>query len=271
MKPVEAAVLGIGVLAFTPAMLELASVWSSVDYLSHGFLIPVVAGFVAAARRREWAALDPERDVRGLLLIAAGLLVSSLGLLAGHPSIVGAGVVGAAFGVALALRGSAGVELMRFPLSYLVFMIPPPPSWIQPVIVQLQLQVSAGAVAILRLGGMAILREGNVIVLPGGASLFVDEACSGITSVVTLIPLGILLAWTTEKTRPRRLFLIAWIVPAAMLGNLVRVTLTVWGAASHGVDLATSTFLHNWAGVGTYLLACGLLLGMSALMGRVLR
>lgn len=268
MKTADWAVLGLGTLAFLPGLAALASVWSSVDYLSHGFLIPVVAGFVAAARRPAWRTLEGRRDARGAVLVALALVVSSLGLLAGQPTIIGLGVVMAAFGAVLSLGGPQGVALMRFPLGFLLFMVPPPESWIVPVIVQLQLWVSSAAVWALRLAGLPILREGNVMVLPGDEALFVDEACSGITSVVTLIPLGVLLAWLTERTRLRRLVLLACVVPAAMLGNFVRVTVTVWAASRWGADVATSTLLHDWAGIGTYVLACGALLGVSALLQR---
>lgn len=261
--------VALGVLAFTPALIELAGVWRGTDYLSHGFMVPVVAGFIAVGRREAWAALEPRRDAKGLLLVAAALVLSTLGSLAAVPSWLGLGVVGAAVGAVWTLRGVAGVRVMAFPLAFLVFMVPPPVSWVDPVILWLQLQVSAGAVEILRAAGFAILRDGNVLVLPGGTSLFVDEACSGITSVVTLIPLGILLAWSTERQATRRALLIACVVPAAMFGNLVRVTGTVWAASSHGVEVATSGFLHDWAGIVTYALACGVLLGVSAGMRRV--
>jgi len=269
MKTADWAVLGLGTLAFLPALASLAQVWSSVDYLSHGFLIPVVAGFIALSRRGEWRTLEGRRDARGLLAVGAALGVSLVGLLAGHPTTTGIGVVLGALGAVLALGGAPGVALMRFPLAYLVFMVPPPASWTTPIVVALQLWVSSAAVFVLRLFGLAILREGNVIVLPGDAALFVDEACSGITSVVTLVPLGVLLAWATERTRLRRLVLVACVVPAAMLGNFVRVTLTVWASARWGADVATSGFVHSWAGVGTYVLACGALLGVSAVLRRV--
>ncbi len=260
----------LGVVAFGPALLELASVWRATDYLSHGFMVPVVAGFLAVGRRGAWQQLAPQRDLKGLALVALALAIATLGLLADVPSWVGLAVVGAAVGVVWTLRGRAGVRVMAFPLAFLVFMVPPPVSWIGPLILRLQLWVSVAAVEILRVAGFAILRDGNVLVLPSGGSLFVDEACSGITSVVTLVPLGVLLAWTTERTPGRRAVLLACILPAAMFGNLVRVTATVWIASMHGVEVATSGLLHEWSGIFTYVLACALLLGVSMLQGRLL-
>lgn len=262
--------LGAGLLAFTPALLDLARVWRATDYLSHGFLVPVVAGFIAHARREAWHALAPGRALSGLAGVVAGLALSGLGLLADVPTATGLGVVLGVVGAVFMVRGAAGVRVMAFPLAYLIFMVPPPPHFIDPIILELQLQVSFVAVETLRLAGFAILRDGNVMVLPGGDSLFVDQACSGITSVVTLVPLGVLLAWSVERAPMRRAVLLACIVPAAMLGNLVRVTATVWAASVVGVDVATSGFVHDWAGVVTYAGACGVLLLVVAAMRSLL-
>ena len=72
------------------------------------------------------------------------------------------------------------MKVLRFPLSYLVFMIPLPIGWVTPVIVKLQLWVSSAAVVLLQKWGISIFREGNVLTLPGDVSLFVAEACSGV-------------------------------------------------------------------------------------------
>ena len=59
---------------------------------------------------------------------------------------------------------------MRFPLGYLVFMIPLPQSVVTPLIVELQLLVSTVGVRILQAAGVAVFREGNVLTLPGDTS-----------------------------------------------------------------------------------------------------
>ena len=148
-------------------------------------------------------------------------------------------------------------------------MIPIPFEWVTPVIVRLQLLVSTIAVSILQSGGFAIYREGNILHLPGDETLFVAEACSGITSLITLIPIGVFIAYFTESTLKRRLILIATVLPIALLGNLLRVLLTVVLASRVDVSLATEGPLHEWAGIGTYVLGCLCLLGIGALMRKL--
>ena len=106
----------------------------------------------------------------------------------------------------------------------------------------------------------------TTIELPDGASLFVADACSGITSVITLLPLGVFLAYFTERTWGRRLILIGAIVPLAMIGNLIRVVGTVIAAQEVGVEAATSGAVHESAGILTYVLGCAALLAVGWVM-----
>src|SRR2546422_539024 len=84
-----------------------------------------------------------------------------------------------------------------------------------PVVTLLQTVASAGAVAVLHAFGVAVLRDGNVMRLPSGGALFVAEACSGITSLLSLIPVGVLIARFSQTGAWRRIALVASVVPAA--------------------------------------------------------
>jgi exosortase len=192
-----------------------------------------------------------------------------MGLASGSVSLQGLALVAAVASCAFYLGGSRGLRVLAFPLAFLVFMVPLPPSWLTPLIVNLQLMVSAAAVELLGWFGSAVTRSGNVIQLPAGDTLFVAEACSGITSLVTLTPLAIVLAYFTENTLARRLTIVFAVVPAAMLGNLLRVIATVLAAERYGAEAATGNWLHESAGLITFVLACLALIGLGALMRRL--
>jgi len=260
---------GAVLLAFLPALLALAGVWSSVDYYSHGFLVPVVA-YWAAARSPKRFSILPQRDRRAVLAAIGVVLLYALGLAAASVSLQGLALVAAVASCAFYLGGPVGLRVLAFPLAFLVFMVPLPADWLTPLIVDLQLLVSSTAVTLLDWLGSAVVRSGNVIYLPAGDSLFVAEACSGITSLVTLTPLAIVLAYFTEPTLVRRLVIIFAVVPAAMLGNLLRVIVTVWAAQRYGAEAATGSWLHESAGALTFALACLALIGLGALMRRFL-
>ena len=260
-------VLGL-IVMWIPGIQVLAGVWSHVEYASHGYLVPFVALWAATAHRVELAEL-PRRPIRGgmilLALVAGAYLVA---MLFRNPTALGLLAVATVVVTVLALRGPEWASTLRFSLGYLLFMVPLPVALVTPVIVQLQIWVSTVAVRILQLAGLPILREGNVLMLPGDLSLFVAEACSGITSLITLIPIGVFIAYFTEGVFWRRAVIVAAVIPIALAGNLLRVILTVLLSIEVGVEYATEGPLHEWAGVGTYVIGCAALLGVGALQRR---
>jgi exosortase len=263
----ELTVVALLLVVQAPGLLRLAEVWSEVEYASHGFLVPLVAIWAATAHRDQLARLAAAPASGGFVLLGLVSLLSLAALLIDNPSLIGVGLVASVWVAVLALRGRAWVETLVFPLSYLLFMIPLPLSWVAPLIVQLQLFVSSLAVGLLRATGIAIFKEGNVLTLPGDISLFVAEACSGITSLITLLPIGVFVAYFTEFELRRRLVIVLAVVPIALAGNLLRVILTVFLAMHVDLEYATQGPLHEWAGVATYVIGCLCLLAV----GRVMR
>jgi len=267
----EIGLIAILIAVWVPGLLRLAEVWRNVEYASHGFLIPVVALWAATAHREELAAL-PAKPMRGGFLLLGLIALLYIGALAfGNPTLLGLITVVCVVATVLALRGAAMVKTLRLSLGYLLFMVPLPVDLVTPVIVALQLFVSSLGVEILQLGGVAIYREGNVLSLPGGLTLFVAEACSGITSLITLLPIGVFIAYFTESLLWRRLVLVIAVGPIALAGNLLRVILTVLASIHVSVEFATNGPLHQWAGVATYVLNCLCLLGVGALMRRFVK
>jgi len=265
----EQAIVGLLVVIWIPGLLALVEVWSRVEYASHGFLVPVVALWAATAHREALAQIEPRPLPGGRLLLAALAPIYLAALVLGNPTLIGVVAVATVVVAVLALRGLAWVRVLRFSLAYLLFMVPLPLSWVMPVIVKLQLWISQLAVELLQLQGVAIYREGNVLALPGGVELFVAEACSGITSLITLIPIGVFIAYFTDVVLWRRVALVVAVIPIALAGNLLRVMLTVWLSIEVSVEFATTGPLHEWAGVLTYVIGCLLLLGVGALLRRV--
>ncbi len=264
----EIATITLLAMIWIPGLLALGRVWSTVEYASHGFLVPFVALWASTAHRQRLSELGRHPVRGGMLWIGVSVLVYLLALAIGDVSLIGLVAVATVCLVVLALRGAEWLRTLCFPLAYLLFMVPLPPDWVSPVIVRLQLLMSSLAVWILQEAGIAIYREGNVLMLPGDRNLFVAEACSGITSLITLIPIGVFIAYFTQSRFSRRLVLVASVLPIALAGNLLRVLLTVEVAIWGDVELATQGPLHEWAGIGTYVIGCLCLLGVGALMQR---
>lgn len=266
----DALLVGLLALVFAPAMAAMARVWGSVDYLSHGPLVPFVAAWAAWRDRAALQALPVGRDRRGLLVLVTAVLLYGMGLAAGLVGLEGLAVVAAVAGSVLYLRGPDWLRALRFPIGFLLFMVPPPEALLLPLIVGLRLLVTSVAVWILHIAQIPVGQEGNVLILPSGESVFVADACSGVTSLITLLPLAVLLAYYVERALGRRLLLVLSVIPIALGGNLLRVVLTVTAAMGVGVARATEGAWHEVAGLLTYLLGCLALLAVSAILRRVL-
>ena len=267
---VEIVLIAALIVGWVPGILQLAEVWSSLEYASHGFLVPFVALWLATAHRQELSQIESRPLAGGLILMGVVACCYLAALIFRDPTLLGLIAVATVVVGVLALRGVAWVSTLRFSLGYLLFMVPLPVEWVTPVIVKLQIFVSSVGVEILQLGGVAIFREGNVLTLPGDLSLFVTEACSGITSLITLLPIGVFIAYFTESVLWRRLVLIGAVIPIALAGNLLRVIVTVLVSIHVSVEFATEGPLHEWAGVATYVIGCLCLLGVGAVMRRLL-
>lgn len=258
--------IAVGALAFAPAVLALARVWSSVPYYAHGFLVPVFAG-AAALGVRERLVPAPAPGY-GRWAWAAVLGIYLLGLAAGSVGLQGLALVGAVAAGVLQLWGPAGVRTLAFPLLFLLFMLPLPGVLVDPFIRWLQVQVSAAAVAVLHVLGSGVGREGNILVLSSGESLFVADACSGITSIITLTPLAVALAWYAEKRWSTRAWILVSVVPLAMAANLLRVVGTTLAVDRWGSEAVLASAWHDLSGLATFTLACLGLLGVSRLVRR---
>jgi exosortase len=253
-------------VVFVPGVIALAQRWSSAEYFQHGFLVPVVSLATAHPRLR---ALGPSQRHRGALVgLVAALAVYALGMAAAEVALTGFALVGAITALVAYRWGARGLHRLAFPLAFLLFMVPLPEPIVLPVVTQLQTLASAVAVGALHVFGVAVLRDGNVMRLPSGESLFVAEACSGITSLLSLIPVGVLLARYTQKGVWQRIALVAFVVPAALLGNMIRVIATVLAAGSYGAKRVTDGPLHQSAGVLTSAFAVLLVVAFGVWLAR---
>jgi exosortase len=255
-------VFALVVLAvFAPALATLAGEWSAVEHQSHGFLVPIVSAM--AARHLAIGGPPARPDGRGAGLLLVSLVVYAFGFTAGSPTALGLALCGAVAGSVWYLRGAAWLRRLAFPLGYLLFLVPLPAPWVAALVVPLLEFVTAGSVVVLRVLGVSVLREGNVITLPGGESLFVAEACSGLTSLVTLIPIAVLIAWLAPLSTARRVLLVALVVPIAMGANLLRVVGTALGTAAFGARAMTDEPVHSLVGLSVYVVGCLALLALA--------
>lgn len=269
LAPMEWAIVAALAVVLAPGLVGLAGEWMRHDYLSHGFLIPVVSLWIWMRERPRRDAVTARRAPVAVVVLGLALLAYAAGLLSAAIWLHGVALVVAVAATVWWFRGFDWVRVGAFPLGFLIFMVPPPSSWTTPLIVRLQIWVSVVAVDTLNLLGESVRREGNIMELASGEALFVAEACSGVTSVITLAPLGMLLAYLTLKTTWARASVVASVIPLAMAGNLARVVLTAMLAERYGARIAAEGPPHLLLGLVTYVVGVGLLIGFAFILHRI--
>src|SRR5260370_26945163 len=126
-RKVVAAISAVALLVcYAPTLREMGRQWWNDEDMRHGFLIPLVAGWIVWRERKTWMSLTIEPNLWGAIVVLFGALLHLLGVLGAGLFVSSLGFLVSVTGVVLWL---GGVRLMRawaFPLLLCVFMLPKP-------------------------------------------------------------------------------------------------------------------------------------------------
>ncbi len=229
------------------------------SYYSHGFLIPLIAGYLIWQKRRELAQIEPESSVWGLLIFILSLLLHLLGTIVYIYSISGFSIVFLVMGAYLFLFGWKRIKMIAFPLVFLVFMIPLPLALLQTLSFPLKLIVAEVAAGIVSMFGIPVFREGFYITIPSGI-LVIGSPCSGLRSLISFLALGAILAHMVNSTIIRKFFLFLCAIPIAVFSNFIRVSILILISTWFGIDSASpGTLIHMLSGIFVFVIGMILL------------
>jgi len=249
-----ALLVGVFVLLYSPVLRDLAGIWWGSDTYSHGFLILPISLYLVWAKRSELRQLPlKQNSVWGLSLVLAAGLLLLLGT-AGQMAVLGGlSFVGMIAGLVLLLLGKAYLKAVAFPIAYLFFMTPLYDYFLPPLNWPLQLLTASMGVRLLQMLGVPAFVEQQYIVLPR-ITLEVATVCSGTNYLISIIAIGLPLAYLTLRSWGSRLALILWAVAIGLAANWVRVVLIgMWanwgGEVLHGPVAIFRAMFVAWVGV----------------------
>ena len=234
--------------------------------MGHGFFVLPVSCLIAWRRRHELAALRPQPSWWGLALLlwaTVQMLVAEVGaelFLARTAFLISIA------GAVLLLGGKRYLRVLAFPICLLLLMIPIPAVIYNQITFPLQLVASTAGAFLIRLTGLPAQRLGNVLNV-NGHLLLVEEACSGIRSLLTLAFVGLAYGAFTENSRAVRFTLAAATLPIALAANAVRVALT--GVLANWKPSLAEGFAHEASGWAMFVFAMVLLLALHPLLRRI--
>jgi exosortase len=263
--------LAVAVLSvlFLPAVrFSLAMFADPHEDLSHGWLIPVVSGYVIwQARARLRAAAGPPAW-RGVLALLACMLCFWLGNRGEQARLMQLGMIGCVVALPMVFWGPVLARRLLFPAVYLCLIIPV--SFLDVLTFRLRLLAAWVASGLLNGVGIAVQQVGTAMVSADGAGFKLDVAdpCSGMRSVFALAALTAAYAYFTQTTALRRWLLFACAVPLAVIGNIVRIVSIGLVARWLGQAQAVG-FYHDYSGYIVFVVAVLLMMQAAVWIGKL--
>src|SRR5206468_670743 len=244
--------LGCLCLLYGPVLVGLGHMWWEHDRLD-GFLIPLISLYMIWQKREELRNVQVKPATSWGLSLAtlAGflLVVGDLGSIAILQEI---SLITMIVGLVLLLLGKAFLKTFSLPIAYLCFAFSIIGELFGPLHRPFQLLTAKMAVTFLQMLGFPALAGQHYIVLPG-MTLEVVKGCSGVTYLVSIIAIGLPLAYLTLRTWWSRVTLILSAVVIGIIANWARVVLiAIWaylgGDNLHGPFHIFQGMFVAWAG-----------------------
>jgi len=261
-----AVLLSIWAVLFIPIYPELVQDWLAHSDNTHGFLVPIIAGYLAWQKKDKLKLATISISLWGNVVLFLSLATHVLSYAGGlaFPSRVA---------LVLSLLGliwsSLGLEIAKIifpPVMFLLFMIPVPYSLMNFVSVPLQLMATRISGNIIVACSIPVYREGNILYFMN-TQLEVAEACSGIRSVMALTMLAVIFASMLQDGWKKRTIMVVSAIPIAMIANILRISGT--GILAHFFgDKVARGFLHEFSGIAIFIFGLGVLWQIFTIINR---
>lgn len=241
--------------------------WKQDENYSHGFLVPLIAGYFLW---QSWPELKDKAVVPsnwGFVILILGLLQLLVAWVGTEYFTMRSSLIVLIAALVLLLFGWQLLKEMALPIGYLIFMVPIPYIIYDMVAFPLKLFVTKVSVWFLQLCGVIVMREGNIIMFPS-TTLEVADACSGIRSILSLLALAVAYSFFIQIPAKFRVLIILMALPIAVFTNALRVIVTGFLAQWWGAKAAEG-FFHEFAGLAVFALAMVLLVGLGVLLKKL--
>lgn len=235
------------------------------DY-SHGPLIPLLSLYILYTKRDRIRPILKKGSNAGIFLIAPALLLELFAIRSQVNFLSSYSMIVLLLGIVLYLWGTKTLSEVLFPILFLVFMVPFWGVAIQGVSTILKQFASILSVGILRLVHVPVFRDGVMLYFANG-TLEVANPCSGIRSLMSILALGVVIAYFSYGSYLKKTFFVLLGIPLAFLANTLRIVVFGILLAKKGIHVPEGT-LHDMTGFVVFffalagLIACAKLLGM---------
>lgn len=246
-------------IAFFPLYPGLLEVWLQNSNNSHGLLVPFISLYFIWQLRDKVASLEAESSFCGVVVLVISLLLYLVSYIGSVTFVARLMMVFSLYGLILATLGKKIFKILRFPLLFLIFLVPVPESIVNEISLPLQLIATSVSAYLLQAIAIPVYQEGNLLYFVQ-TQLEVAQACSGIRSIVSLGMLSVIFAYLSEGALWSKIVLIVSTIPIAFITNILRVTVTGLLANFYGERVAQG-FIHDFSGFVVFFFGLMLLYG----------
>lgn len=271
LRPVYilAAIAVVFAFAFFNGIENLFKRWGEQQELSHGYFLPVIAGWMLWSRRSAVLGSLGKPSAIGLVGVAAAILILILSELTVTSLMIFQhfAMILLFASLALALGGRNVFVIALLPILFLLFMVPPPYWAITVLSQQFQFWSSELGAWMIRLSGIPVYLSGNIIDM-GNYQLQVADACSGLRYLFPFLSLGFLAGYLFRAPLWQRAIVFLSTIPITILMNSLRIALTGVLVENYGAEQAEG-MLHLLEGWVIFLFCMLLLIGVITLLARL--
>ena len=258
-------ILGLAILGI-PTLVRLGAQTWSTEAGAHGPIV-LATGLWLLWRRGDSFKTGSKPGLIWLTVVglALALALYIFGRAYDYISLEVLGFYGVCVAFLHAYFGMAPLFKNWFPLFYLGFIVPPPGWFIDQITAPLKEFVSFAATGAIEMMGIPITREG-VTLFVAQYQLLVEDACSGMNSLVGLIAISLFYIYLLRNASWRySLVLLCLVIPIAIIANIIRIIVLVLLTYFFG-DAVAQGFLHNLAGLFLFATALMLVFGVDNLI-----
>jgi exosortase A len=241
------------VLCFADYLGWMLERWWKDEYYGHGFMIPVISGYLVWRQWPKLRSLPREGFERGLWVMGGGVLLHVVATFTDVNFASGFAFIIALYGAIIWLFGWPVARTVAFPVAYLVFMVPLGRVLVDMFAQPMQLFSAKYGAAVAIAIGIPAETEGTTIHIPN-YTFEVAIACSGLKSVISMSALGTLYAYMVDAALWKRVALVIASFPVAIAANGGRITTTLVLGRIFG-QKAAEGFFHSFSGTLVFLLA----------------
>ncbi len=255
---------------FWPTFCWMAERFDALDsFYSHGWLVPLASAWLLWQRREALRRITPHPSYSGLGLLVLSVTIHVLATWWRVHWLSGFAMLGSIWGLVWTLWGRDVLRTVRVPMLFLLFMVPLPGVLLIAASFHLKMIAASLATRLLPFLGIAAHQVGSTIQVPG-VSVIIDDTCSGLRSLISLIALSAF--WTAIMPRALKRWqqglIIAASIPIALAANMVRILVLVLLAVLCGPQVAGG-FIHFGSGIVVFGVALASLAWISQVLLRL--